>query len=356
MGGCCPTGTSATTSNGRQIQESTGSPFNNVAERELRKKLEDVEKGVPVNESRKLRYEDIRQSLLTEYRNNEVGMATRRPKIHGLSYLDEFFQNILVKNINTPLLREFVAKLQSGELQEIVHEKTKSKDKRAIHGASNGTVNRVMSLLRKAMNIARQDGLIHVVPYFPILAEKNVCTGFLEVEDFKFLLTHLPARLHPLMAFLYTTGCRIGAAAQITWDMVSADARKMHLPANIVKNEKPITIPLTQKLTAALKKQFRKSGEPVFLATNLRRAWDAATVAAGFPDLIIHDLHRSGARNLVIGGTPETVAMQIGGWKTRSVFIRYAIVSPKDIEAAMENLQNNSGELMARLEINGNSM
>jgi hypothetical protein len=58
----------------------------------------------------------------------------------------------------------------------------------------------------------------------------------------------------------------------------------------------------------------------------------------------------------VNGGTQETVAMQVGGWKTRSVFIRYAIVSPKDIEAAMENLQNNSGELMAGLEINRNSM
>jgi hypothetical protein len=84
----------------------------------------------------------------------------------------------------------------------------------------------------------------------------------------------------------------------------------------------------------------------IFDATNLRRAWDKAVVAAGCPDLIIHDLRRSGAWNLVNGGTPESVAMKIGGWKIRRVFIRYAIASPNDIEAAMGTLEQNNGTLI----------
>jgi len=59
-----------------------------------------------VEQSRKLRYEDIRKSLLTEYENNHIGLIKRgNGKIHGLHYLDQFFGNMLVKNITSPLLR-----------------------------------------------------------------------------------------------------------------------------------------------------------------------------------------------------------------------------------------------------------
>ena len=115
------------------------------------------------------------------------------------------------------------------------------------------------------------------------------------------------------MIFLYRTGCRVGAALQITWEMVSGDATTMTLPAKIVKNKEPITLALTAELTAVLKKQFRQTGQPVFDATNLRREWASATVAAKCPELLIHDLRRAGARNLVNAGVPETVAMKIGG-------------------------------------------
>ena len=288
----------------------------------------------------------IRKSLLTEYENNHIGLIKRRNgKIHGLDYLDQFFGNMLVKNITSPLLREFIAKLQSRELQRIVRENN-PKEKRAVKPMGNGTINRVLALLRKAMNIARKDGLIHAVPYFPMLREDNVRTGFVETDQFKTILSHLPEHLHPLMIFLYRTGCRVGAALQITWEMVSGDATTMTLPAKIVKNKEPITLALTAELTAVLKKQFRQTGQPVFDATNLRREWASATVAAKCPELLIHDLRRSGARNLVNAGVPETVAMKIGGWKTRSVFIRYAIVATKDIQNAMNALEKNDGTLM----------
>ena len=95
--------------NGRQIQESSGSSIKAVAERKLRTKLADVEKGVPVEQARRLKYEDIRDSLLTKYKNNKVGLFTRRKSVYGIAYLDEFFANMLVININTPLLDEFAA-------------------------------------------------------------------------------------------------------------------------------------------------------------------------------------------------------------------------------------------------------
>ncbi len=55
--------------------------------------------------------------------------------------------------------------------------------------------------------------------------------------------------------------------------------------------------------------------------------------------LLFHDLRRTGARNLRRAGVAEGVIQKIGGWKTRSVFERYAIVDQRDIADAMHKLE-----------------
>ena len=51
-----------------------------------------------------------------------------------------------------------------------------------------------------------------------------------------------------------------------------------------------------------------------------------------------HDFQRAAVRNLVNTGFPERVAMTITGHRTRSVFDRYDIVSPGDLQDAMRKL------------------
>ena len=108
----------------------------------------------------------------------------------------------------------------------------------------------------------------------------------------------------------------------------------------------------------------RNSGKPV---RDFRVTWENACVHAGvgtvvcancslpkisgkrcsacktkhskYVGLIFHDLRRTAARNPRRAGISETVIMKIGGWKTRSVFERYAIVSRTDIADAMRMLQ-----------------
>jgi hypothetical protein len=60
-----------------------------------------------------------------------------------------------------------------------------------------------------------------------------------------------------------------------------------------------------------------------------------------YQGLIFHDLlRRTAARNLRRAGVAEGVIQKIGGWRTRSVFERYAIVSQADIMDAMKMLQS----------------
>jgi integrase len=58
-------------------------------------------------------------------------------------------------------------------------------------------------------------------------------------------------------------------------------------------------------------------GKPI---GDFRKNWKKACSAAGVPDLLLHDLRRTAARNLRRLGESEGVIMSIGGWKTRHVF------------------------------------
>ena len=56
---------------------------------------------------------------------------------------------------------------------------------------------------------------------------------------------------------------------------------------------------------------------------------------SGSPNLLFHDPRRTAARALRRAGVAEGVIMGIGGWKTCSIFERYAIVAQSDIIDAM---------------------
>jgi hypothetical protein len=52
-----------------------------------------------------------------------------------------------------------------------------------------------------------------------------------------------------------------------------------------------------------------------------------------------HDFRRSAARELRKLGVSESTIMDIAGWRTSSMFKRYAISDPRDIRAAIEKRQ-----------------
>jgi integrase len=69
---------------------------------------------------------------------------------------------------------------------------------------------------------------------------------------------------------------------------------------------------------------FTRDGEPV---KAFRKSWDNACAAAGYPTKIPHDFRRTAVRNFERAGVSRSVAMQITGHKTESVYRRYAIVA-----------------------------
>ena len=66
------------------------------------------------------------------------------------------------------------------------------------------------------------------------------------------------------------------------------------------------------------------------------RMWRNALRAARLPQgLLFHDLRRSAVRTLIRAGVDETTAMKVSGHKTRSMLLRYNIVTERETADAL---------------------
>ena len=83
--------------------------------------------------------------------------------------------------------------------------------------------------------------------------------------------------------------------------------------------------------------RFHSAGAPLFRECGrraswaFRHAWKQAAHAAGLPDRIPHDFRRTAAQNMERQHVPRSVAMALGGWRTESMYRRYAIASEADL-------------------------
>ena len=70
-------------------------------------------------------------------------------------------------------------------------------------------------------------------------------------------------------------------------------------------------------------------GEPI---KDFRGQWLKAVTAAGYPDLLFHDLRRSAVRNMRKAGMDQKMRMQISGHRTDSMEKRYNILVADDVK------------------------
>ena len=223
-------------------------------------------------------------------------------------------------------------------------------DRRREEKASNATINREMAALKRMFRLGLQCTLpkVNRVPKIPRLAENNIRTGFLEDGQFEKVVSHCPELwFRAIVEVGRTYGWRVGELLQLRVRQVDLLGKVIRLDPGTTKNRDGREVSMTQKVYALLSacvsgKQpddyvfTRPDGKPV---RGFRETWRNACVAAGVPKLLFHDLRRTAVRNLRRAGVAEGVIMKIGGWRTRSVFERYAIVSQTDIAEAMHKLE-----------------
>jgi integrase len=340
---------------GKPIRESSESEKESEAKKLLKLREGDVARGIPVAPKySRVTIDELLTDLETEYQVNERDTLS---DLKGRLWLHirPYFGGRRAAAITTAYVRSFISKRQQ-------------------EGASNGEINRELSAVKRAYNLAVQGGKLIHRPYIPMLKENNVRKSFFELEQFEDVRRHLPEHLRPVVTFAYITGWRIRSEVlSLRWDQVDSQAEVVRLEAGTTKNEEPREFPYTDEPKDLLEAQGEKSDsllaekgivtEHVFFRADgrrirdFRRAWRKACKKAGIaeeqeigktkkgkpivkitPLRIPHDFRRTAVRNLVRAGVHERLAMQMTGHKTRSVFERYNVTSGADLKEAAKKL------------------
>jgi integrase len=216
---------------------------------------------------------------------------------------------------------------------------------------SRATVNREVSVLRRAFNLAKEEERLVRVPYFPMLTEDNARQGFFEKAEFEVVASGLPEAAADAARFAYLSGWRRGEILPLRWDAVDRSAREVRLGTS--KNGRPRSLPLDGALWDLIERRWKarehqtRDGvtavSPLVFHRNgkrlrdFRKSWVAACKAANVPGRLFHDLRRTAVRNMIRAGVPQSVAMSITGHET--VFRRYDIVSQEDKAEALRRTQ-----------------
>jgi len=316
---------------GRPFRESTHTKDYRRAERMLNTRLAEINQGTFAGpQLEKTKVDELAVMFIRDYRINSRKSLTDA-ETRWNQHLKPFFGGMRAIDVTSEQAARYV-------------------DKRQQEGAANATINRELAALKRMFRLGQQATPPKVVraPKFPKLAENNIRTGFLEDGQYRKLIEYCPELwFRGLVECGRTYGWRVSELLSMRVNQVDVSQRVIRLEPGTTKNREGREVFMTdavRHLLAALvhdkrAEDFvftRKDGKRVKV---FRGTWRKACEHAGVPGLLFHDLRRTGARNLRRAGVAEGVIMKIGGWRTRSVFERYAIVSRNDIADAIFKLE-----------------
>ncbi len=329
----------STTLTGSQVRESTRTGKEFEARRFLKEREGRVVTGQPIlPRADRIRYQEVARDLREHYQT--TGARNLKEAETRLQHLDRFFQGRRVAALSQADATSYVLKRQSG-------------------GAANSTINRELAVLTRMLHLAYETSKLVRIPVIRKLKENAPRQGFFEREQFEAVRRRLRPDLQTALAIGYTYGWRMQSEVlALERRQVDLDSGTLRLDPGTTKNYEGRIVYLTPALKALLAAQLerverlskqtrqiipylfphltgRRAGTQ---RGDFREAWTTACKKAGVPGMLRHDLRRTAVRNMVNLGVPERVAMKVTGHKTRSVFDRYHIVSPGDLQDVAKRL------------------
>ncbi len=246
--------------------------------------------------------------------------------ISKIRYLDQFLGDKMLAEIDRDLLT-------------VIAESKKNE-------SSPSTANRYLALVR-AILIASRDKWewLDRVPSVPMFKEPKKRVRWLTKIQAQNLVDELPPHLADLAVFTLATGLRQTNASMLRWDQVDMNRSFAWIHPDQSKSGRAISVPLNEDAMSVLKRRFGKNPEYVFtyldkpVARTSTKAWYAALERAGIEDFRWHDLRHTWASWHVQSGTSLQELMELGGWASFEMVLRYAHLASSHLSAAAQRIE-----------------
>jgi integrase len=244
-----------------------------------------------------------------------------------LRALDPFLRDRRLSAINMDVLALFIC------------------DRRERDGVANSTINRALEIVRRILNLAHQDWhWLQQVPRVRMLKEPKRRIRFLTHEEADRLNEALPEHLRPVVRYALATGCRMSEILHLEWSRVDFNRRVAWLDPGTTKNGEGRGIPLNKDAVLALRSIqgidarwcFTYQGEPM---QEIGSAWERSLRRAGIEKFRFHDLRHTWASWHVMSGTRLQELMELGGWKSFEMVLRYAHLAPEHLSQAAGRIE-----------------
>lgn len=215
----------------------------------------------------------------------------------------------------------------------------------ADEGRALATVDRYMALLRAILRKAHREWRwLDSLPAVPMHRPPSAEPRFLTREEFARLRGELPAHLQLAADIAVRTGLRMRSMLALTWDRIDLRARRAWIPGEQMKGGRAHGLPLSREVCRILKRSrgpgahvFTFEGHPVNDCNTA--AFQKAVQRAQVGPLRWHDLRHTWASWAVQGGVTLQELMELGGWKSYAMVLRYAHLAPDHLAAAAEKVR-----------------
>ncbi|WP_257620207.1 site-specific integrase [Janthinobacterium sp. NKUCC08_JDC] len=217
--------------------------------------------------------------------------------------------------------------------------------KKVQSGVANGTVNRMLALLRSILRRAVLEWeWSFSVPRVRLLREPTRRVRYLTYDQAQRLLEELPAHLAEMAAFSLATGLRKSNVTGLQWEQVDLLRGLAWVHPDQSKSRRAIPVPLNADAMRVLALRVGRNPRFVFalkgdsIARINNSAWKNALKSADIADFRWHDLRHTWASWHVQNGTPLNVLQELGGWESPQMVRRYAHFSAEHLSVYSCNL------------------